>query len=229
MLGKEIIEKFTWFYAWGAVVPFEFFFKLHRRERAWLIGITAIYFFLGILLLILLNPQADRSAQGLIRVFFTASHTLIALLVGYGLTLIAAYMATHYARFRRWGYWAGGLAIALALYSLAEGAETFITHPDGILGIKHLFAALATGLGVGTLVALTASDYLEGSYYTEPRGANLIGLAAALVGFLAVEVGYMVSNNHLGDFSGLGLLLRAVGHAFARDQYGLPVYAGLIL
>src|SRR5438445_2917850 len=224
MMVTGIVEEFNWVYMFLALVPFIFFFKMHRRERAWLIGITAIYLCLAVMLLILLNPPADRQAQQLVRVFFTASHTLIALLVGYGLTVIAAYMATHYERFRRWGYWAGGLALALSLYALVEGCETFISQPERILGIKHLFAALATGLGFGTLVAITASYYLEGSYYTEPRVANLIGLVASLVGFLAVEVGYMVSNNHLGDFSGLGLLLRAIGHAFARDQYGLPVY-----
>jgi hypothetical protein len=78
MLGKGIVEEFNWVYAFVALVPFAFFFKMHRRERAWLIGITAIYFFLGVLLLILLNPPADRAAQGLVRVFFTASHTLVA-------------------------------------------------------------------------------------------------------------------------------------------------------
>jgi len=47
MLGKGIIEEFNWVYSFIALVPFAFFFKMHRRERAWLIGITAIYFFLG--------------------------------------------------------------------------------------------------------------------------------------------------------------------------------------
>src|SRR5204863_2851713 len=117
MLGKGIIEEFNWVYAFVALVPFAFFFKLHRRERAWLIGITAIYFFLGVLLLILLNPPPDRAAQNLIRVFFTASHVLIALMVGYGLTLIAAFMATHYQRFRSFGLVGGAFAICLALYS----------------------------------------------------------------------------------------------------------------
>ena len=84
-------------------MPFLFFLKLHRRERAWFIGIAAIYLCLGVLLLILLNPPPDRAAQALVRVFFTASHTFIAMLVGYGLTLVAAYMATHYERFRSWG------------------------------------------------------------------------------------------------------------------------------
>ena len=102
-LGRGIIEEFNWVYAFVALAPFLFFRKFHRRERAWLIGLAAIYFCLGILLLILLNPPPDRNAQQLVRVFFTASHTCIALLVGCGLALTAAFMATHYQRFRRWG------------------------------------------------------------------------------------------------------------------------------
>jgi hypothetical protein len=34
MLGTGIIEEFNWVYAFIALVPFLFFFKLHRRERA---------------------------------------------------------------------------------------------------------------------------------------------------------------------------------------------------
>jgi thioredoxin-like negative regulator of GroEL len=120
MLGTGIVEEFNWVYAFLGLVPFLFFLKMHRREKAWITGITAIWFFLAILLLILLNPPADRQAQGLVRVFFTASHTLISLMVGYGLTLIAAYMATHYLRFRSWGLIGGAVAIALAIYSFIE-------------------------------------------------------------------------------------------------------------
>jgi tetratricopeptide (TPR) repeat protein len=162
MMGTGIVEEFNWVYAFLALIPFIFFLKMHRRERAWLIGITAIYLCMGVLLLILLNPPPDRQAQDLVRVFFTASHTLIALLVGYGLTLVAAYMATHYQRFRSWGLIGGSVAIALALYSFVEHTqETFF--------------------GKGSSVDLPA-----------------------LVSF--------------------------VSHTFStKDQYGLPVYAGLIL
>ena len=122
-LGLGIVDEFNWVYAFLALVPFLFFRKMHRRERAWMIGISAIYLCLGVLLLILLNPPADRAAQELNRVFFTASHTLIALLVGYGLTLVAAYMATHYEQFRSWGLIGGAVAVALAIYSLTELVE----------------------------------------------------------------------------------------------------------
>jgi tetratricopeptide (TPR) repeat protein len=120
MLGDGIIEEFNWVYAALALVPFLFITKVHKRERAWLIGITAIYLCLGVLLLILLNPPPDRAAQQLVRVFFTASHTLIALMVGGGLTLIGAYLATHYASFRSWALAGGVVAVALAVFSFAE-------------------------------------------------------------------------------------------------------------
>jgi hypothetical protein len=68
---------------------------MQKRERAWVVGITAIYLCLGVLLLILLNPPPDRQARELIRVFFTASHVMVAMGVGYGLTLIVATLAMH--------------------------------------------------------------------------------------------------------------------------------------
>ena len=119
-LGRGIIEEFNWVYAFLALIPFLFFFKLPRRERAWLAGLAAIYFCLGIILLILLNPPPDRGAQQLVRVFFTASHTVIALCVGYGLALVAANMAARYQRFRWWGLLGGAAALLLALFSFVE-------------------------------------------------------------------------------------------------------------
>ncbi len=162
MLGRGIVEEFNWVYMFLALVPFLFFFKMHRRERAWMIGITAIYLCLGVLLLYLLNPPPDRQAQQLVRVFFTASHTLISLLVGYGLTLVAAYMATHYLRFRSWGLIGGAIAVALALFSFTE---------------------------------LTQNVFFG-------EGSKLV----------------------LSQF--VPFVVRTLTH---KDQYGLPVYAGLIL
>ena len=137
-MGLGVVEEFNWVYVFLALVPFLFFRKMHRRERAWLIGITAIYLSLGVLLLILLNPPPDRAAQELIRVFFTASHTLVALLVGYGLTLVAAYMAAHYRAFRNWGLIGGAVATALATYSLAELVERTFFGEAATVGLPAI-------------------------------------------------------------------------------------------
>jgi tetratricopeptide (TPR) repeat protein len=170
MLGDGIIEEFNWVYAVLALVPFFFFTRIHKRERSWLIGITAIYLCLGVLLLILLNPPPDRAAQQLVRVFFTASHTLIALLVGAGLSLISAYVATHYRSARFWALGGGTLAAALAVLSFAElTARTFFGENASV--------------SPGQLLSLTGQAFTDPAQFGLPvfAGLLLIGLSAAFV------------------------------------------------
>ncbi len=173
-LGQGIVDEFNWVYVLLALVPFLFFLKMQRRERVWLVGITAIYLCLGVLLLILLNPPADRAAQELNRVFFTASHTLIALLVGYGLTLVAAYMVTHYQQFRPWGLAGAGVAVALAIYSLAELTET-------------TFFGEGSDVGFGALLSFIGRAVFNQHQYGLPvfGGLILIGISAGCLAALA--------------------------------------------
>ena len=169
-LGAGIKEEFSLVYAFLALVPFVFFRKLHRRERAWIIGVSAIYLCLGVLLLILLNPPPDRQAQGLVRVFFTASHTCISLLVGYGLTIIAAYMATHYQRFQFWGKIGGAIAVALALYSFVDlTTETFFGQ--------------GASVPLSRLISFTGECFTNKDQYGLPvyAGLILIGMAVAFL------------------------------------------------
>jgi thioredoxin-like negative regulator of GroEL len=173
-MGLGIIDEFNWVYAFLALVPFLFFRKMHQRERAWLIGISSIYLCLGVLLLILLNPPADRASQELNRVFFTASHTLIALLVGYGLTLAAAYMATHYENFRSWGLIGGAVAVALSIYSMTELIE------------KTYFGEAAT-VGLSSLASMVVRAFTNKDQYALPiyAGIILIGMAGAYLAAVA--------------------------------------------
>jgi len=171
MLGAGIIEEFNWAYGFLALIPFLFFFKLHRRERAWLVGLTAIYLCLGVLLLILLNPPPDRAAQQLVRVFFTASHTLISIFIGYGLVLVSAYMATHYQAFRFWGLAGGAVAIGLALLSFTE-----LTH-------NTFFGEMAP-LNLHELVAFVGQTLVNKDQYGLPVYAGLM-LVAMSAGFVA--------------------------------------------
>lgn len=125
MLFSNIVEEFTWVYAFLALVPFFFFFRMQRRERAWIIGLTAIYLCLGVLLMILLNPNPDRASADLVKVFFAASHTMVAAMIGYGMALTAAFMATHYSRFRPWALGGGVVAVSLAIYEIIKDTEEF--------------------------------------------------------------------------------------------------------
>ena len=106
---QGLSESFSWVYFFIGLLPFAFLLTMHKRERSWIIGLTSIYFCLSVLLVILLDVSPDRSSTDLNKVFFTASHGLFAMMIGYGLTLMAAYTATHYQKVRggvsSWARW----------------------------------------------------------------------------------------------------------------------------
>jgi tetratricopeptide (TPR) repeat protein len=143
MMIEGVAAEFSWVFMFVALVPFFFLTRMKQRERAWLIGIAAIYLCLGVLLLILLNPPPDRAARELVRVFFTASHTCIAMLVGYGLSLTAAYMATHYQRFRIWGLAGGAVAVVLAMFTVREKVAGTLFGEGVNISLSQTFAGVA--------------------------------------------------------------------------------------
>jgi len=133
-----LAESFSWVYMFVGALPFVFLRKMHRRERSWLIGVVSVYFCLSVLLGVLFNVTPDRSSSELCKVFYTASHGLFALLIGYGLTLLAAYVATHYANFRRWGMVGSVIAIVLALYCLKDATGKLFFGPAGEISLFEL-------------------------------------------------------------------------------------------
>lgn len=116
-------EEFNFIYVLIGLIPFFFYRRMQARERAWLIGLTAIYLCLSFFLLILLAPASDRQSRDLNKVFFTASHVMIAMGIGYGLTLIGALLATQYERYRRWALVGFAVAAAVTLYVVAVTIE----------------------------------------------------------------------------------------------------------
>jgi len=131
-------ESFSWVYIFVGALPFLFLLKMHHRERSWIIGISCIYVCLSVLLGILLNVSPDRSSSDLCKVFYTASHGLFAMMIGYGLTLLAAYVATHYANFRRWGIIGSVVAIVLALFCLKDATGKLFFGPAGEVSLSQL-------------------------------------------------------------------------------------------
>ena len=142
-----LAESFSWVYMFIGLIPFAFLMKMHRRERSWIIGLSAIYFCLSVLIVILIDVAPDRSSTDLNKVFFTASHALFAIMIGYGLTLIAAYTATNYQRFRLWGFVAGAVAVVLAIFCLKEAQGKLYYGPAGEISLwqvpHHVMMAFA--------------------------------------------------------------------------------------
>jgi tetratricopeptide (TPR) repeat protein len=118
MYFSGAIEEFNIVNLMIGLVPFLYYKRLLKRDRAWLVGLTAIYCFLAFLLLILLNPQTDRQAREQARVFFAASFVIIAIAIGYGLAIIGTLVATQYEKVRNYLWIGASVAAAVAFYAL---------------------------------------------------------------------------------------------------------------
>ena len=178
MLFVGLADAFSWVYMFIAVLPLFFLLRMKKREQAWIITVAAIYPFLGILLTIFLDPTPDRQMADLVKVFFTASHADVAIMIGYGLAVTAAYMATHYQNFRRWGLIGGAVAVALAIYSVIDvtGKNYF-----GLLGWPE-------GTSFGEMFHWIMQSFAPGQYGLPVFGV-LILLGITIV-FLAAIIVY---------------------------------------
>ncbi len=160
MYFEGAVEEFHVVLLLMAIVPFFFFRKMQQRERAWIIGNTAIYACLAFLLLILLNPQTDRQSRDLTKVFFTASHVTLAMFMGYGITLIGAMMSLHYQRIRTWTLYGSAVASAMALYHLVASVYSVYMDPRSEqTGVSLFFHGLGKVLSDGYFTAQNYSIY----------------------------------------------------------------------
>jgi tetratricopeptide (TPR) repeat protein len=144
MYAQGAQEEFNWANLLIGLVPFAFIQKMRQRERAWLVGLSAIYLCLAVLLLILLNPGIDRSSKELVKVFFTTSHTVIALAVGYGLSIIGALLVMQYQNgdVRRFLLLGGAVASAFNLY------EVVMIYHETVFTILRAASVLSLVLSV---------------------------------------------------------------------------------
>ncbi len=138
MLVGNVASEYNWILILVAMVPLFFLLKMQKRERTWVICLLGTYFCISVLLIILMNPSTDRASAELHQVFFTSSHAVVAIMIGYGLALIAAFMATHYERFRRWGLAGGAIAVVLAAYCLLDVTGKHFLGPTGEIGLAEL-------------------------------------------------------------------------------------------
>ena len=230
MVINGLANSFSWVCLFVALVPFLFLFKMQKRERAWLVGLTAIYFCVGILLCILMNTTPDRQTADENKVFFTASHAIVAILIGYGLALISAYMATHYKDFRTVGLMVGAVTLLPALVVLYDGVGKTFYGGAGTLDYRQTLLLFICMTAAFVLTALAAQRFLKirrtGAGSTEnDRLLFWVFACTALV--------FLVSAASLAFFGEDQLTVKqvfgAVDRIFAPNQYSLPVIAGLLI
>ena len=186
ILVGDVAGEFNWVLVFVALVPLLFFFKMQKRERSWITGLVAIYLCIGVLLMVLMNTSPDRQSAELNKVFFITSHGIIAIMAGYGMALIASFMATHYEGFRRWGLLGGAIAALLGMYCLWDATGK---HYFGLAGqvsffelphwIRQAFAKDQGGLPIyGNLILVTIPFvFILALLIYRNRGPVLITLA----------------------------------------------------
>ena len=220
LLVSGVAHEFTWVYMFLALIPFVFYRKMQKRERAWIIGLSAMYFCLGVLLLILLNPTPDRATSDLVKVFFCNSHTIVAALIGYGLALTATFMATHYKSFRLWGLIGGAVAVVLGGICLWTATGRLFFGPAGSIGLSQLphyislaFAPNRLGLPVFGNLVLVPLIFVVSLLIYQQRGPVFITLALFLtMPFYSGLAHYFGSNQHNHMF----------GYWFGHDMFTPP-------
>jgi tetratricopeptide (TPR) repeat protein len=230
MLVGDIAGEFNWVVIFIALVPLLFFFKMKNRERAWILGLTGIYLCIGVLLIILMNPSPERQSADLIKVFFASSHSVIAILFGYGLALSAAYMATHYQQFRVPGLMLGVVTLVPAFLTLYMAvSHTFYGVVDP-LPARHVFFLFLWLAGAFVLAALAGQSFLRISK-SPPEGSDRERwFFAGYVGAALICLACFIARAFFREESlGLDKIWTGLGRVFAPDQFRLPVIAGLLI
>ena len=239
ILVGDVTVEFNWVLVFVALVPLLFFFKMQKRERSWITGLVAIYLCIGVLLMLLMNTSPERQSAELNKVFFIASHGIIAIMAGYGMALIAAFMATHFARFRIVGILLGMVTLVPAFLTLYNGVSNTFYGGVGLLfynSILILFFCLTASF---VLTALAAQYFIRTrDPSVDPADGDrlyCLGFAVAAAFCLSSAIiiifwtGDSLSLFSRGDSLSLREIWVALSRVFVPDQYSLPVMAGLLI
>ena len=184
---------------------------LQKPERAWLLGLVAMCLFLSVLLIVLLNPSSDRQSRDMNRVFFTASHVMVALSVGYGLAILGGLMQTRYQQIR-WSTLAGtAVAAAIALYSLTLVYQEDVSSLHAFFGVEPSHYWLVRFTSVSSLLLAVVAI---GLFMMARRRAPM----AALIGLFAILPIRSVLS-HWSDNEQRGHLF---GYWFGHDMFTPP-------
>jgi len=223
-----------WRYLEGTAIQFNLFFlllallvilvyrQLKRRERVWMIGMVAIYTCIGPFLVLLLNFAPDRQSIGISAPLFALGHVFIAMFGAYGLTIACAYLATQYEARRKWLLVGGLCALDFALFTVAWNCQTLIGNLDDEIATRFGFLKMVCWiLAVITILILRKN----GLQTDRLLSFGLPGL------FVLCSFGLTLATilQDQLNLTGLSGFFHNLAQAFRPDQYGLPVYAALIL
>ena len=226
MLVTGLASSFSWVYLFVALVPLFFLLKMQNRERAWIIGLASIYLCIGVLLTIIMNTSPDRQDADEGKVFFAASHAVVAIMIGYGLALTVAYMATHYRSFRTVGLALGTIIFLPAIVVLFDGAgSTFFGSVGSLTYTKALFLFLSM-VAAFVLAAMAVQWFIKKSKESPDDDFLVWMFGGAALLFAGLSVYLAFSGD---DRLGLNQVFGALPRIFSPGQYSLPVWGALLV
>ncbi len=100
-----------------AILPFAFIVRVGRKNRDWLFTTLLAFIGVGILFIILQNPELDIQTLFIGRVQYIQSHAIYAIWLGYGLLLLMAFLQA-IVRNNAITKWLGTLLVFLLPFSL---------------------------------------------------------------------------------------------------------------
>jgi tetratricopeptide (TPR) repeat protein len=214
--------QFNPFFLLLALVIFLTYQKLKRRERVWIIGMTAIYICIGPFLVLLLNFAPDRQSIQISAPLFAAGHVFISMFVAYGLTIIAASMATQYEAVRKWLLVGGICALDFVLFTVAVNCQTLLGNWDNESAAWYGFCKIVCWLLATAAILIIRKNGMQNDRLLSLGLPGLFVLSSFGLTIAAIL------ENRL-NFKGFSDLFHNLAQSFSPDQYGLPVYAALIL
>jgi tetratricopeptide (TPR) repeat protein len=216
---EGLSNEFSFLYLLVALVVFLFYRKMKRRERVWIVGMVALFVCVGPFLVFLLNFSSDRQSLELTRVFLTSAHLFVAMSVGYGLTLLVASLAVHFTALRKVAILGGICALDFAFFLLAVNAQ--YDFDPGTAAFYGFAKVLCWMVSLICIIVL----WRKGLERDRMLSIGIPGLfvAVSLVFSCITFFGDPIKVNNLAIVAG------NIQGAFSPDQYGMPIFAALLL
>src|SRR5579859_39612 len=215
-------QQFNLFCLLLALLAFLVFRQLKRRERVWMIGMLAVYICTGPFLVLLLNFSPDRQSIGIAAPLFALGHLFIAMFGAYGLTIACAYMATQYEAMRKWLLVGGFCALDFAVFTVAANCQTLIGNLDDEMAARYGFLKMVCWILAGITILILRKGGLQNDRLLSFGLPGLFVLCSLLLTIATIFQDQFSRNASPNFFHNLV-------QAFRPEQYGLPVYAALIL
>ncbi|MAD22574.1 MAG: hypothetical protein CMO44_00180 [Verrucomicrobiales bacterium] len=192
MYWEGAFDEFNASFLLLVVLPFAFLFRMRNRERGWMVGTLATYLCLAVLLMVLLNPENDKHGKDMTRVFFAASHVMLAMWLGFGITLFGAAIARRYEQVRV--ILGLGLVLGAALALVDWSSELADTQ----FYLNHWTRGFAFGLLVflGALFLVHRSNPTLGIVKSPPIGVVLLSLSLLPIWSILAHWGKNEQHDH---------------------------------